>query len=122
MNFMGKVIAQRLHEVVENGNLGYEYTFDSNRDKNKKLRRDYFVNEAKMKEILLELNETHYQESRPGTNEEHISDTVHIFKINKELMPRYKEEADYVTVSIYIKVTWPDGEPPMFIISFHEDE
>ena len=51
-------------------------------------------------------------------NKEHINDTVHIFKINEKLMPRYDELADYRLVCIYIKVTWPEGKEPMFIISF----
>lgn len=38
---MGNVIAQRLHEIVANGELGFDYTFD----------------DAKMKEILLALTE-----------------------------------------------------------------
>ena len=37
-------------------------------------------------------------------NKEHINDTVHIFKINEKLMPRYDELADYRLVCIYIKV------------------
>ena len=60
---MGNIIAQRLHEVVLEGELGFDYTFDAERDKNKALRRKYCVNDSKMKEILLELNETHYIKS-----------------------------------------------------------
>ena len=63
-----------------------------------------------------------YIKSEESTNEEHYGDTVHVFKIDEELMPRYDEEADYVKVCIYVKITWPDGQEPMFIISFHEDE
>ena len=119
---MGNMIAQRLHEVVLEGELGYDYTFDRERDKNQALRRKYNVNDAKMKEILLELNGSHYIKSEPSTNEKHPNDMVHVFKIKENLMPRFDEAVDYVNVFIYIKVTWPDSEEPMFIISFHEDE
>ena len=47
---------------------------------------------------------------------------VHIFKISEKLMPKFDEMAEYTDVMIYIKVTWPAREQPMFIISFHEDE
>ncbi len=119
---MGKVIAQRLHEIVANGELGLDYTFAENRDKNRKLRTEYCVDDAKMKAILLELTESHFIKSEPSTNREHLNDMVHIFKIRENLIPRFEEESNCVCVCIYIKVTWPDGEEPMFIISFHEDE
>lgn len=119
---MGNIIAQRLHEVVLEGEFGFDYTFDAERDKNKALRRKYCVNDSKMKEILLELNETHYIKSETSTNENHFNDVIHVFKIQEDLIPKFEETSDYVNVCIYIKVAWPDGEEPMFIISFHEDE
>ena len=96
MNPMGKIIAQRLHEVVLDGELGFDYTFDQDRDKNRLLRTRYVVNDSKMKAILLEINESHYVKSEKSTNEEHYGDTVHVFKINEELMPRYDEEGVYL--------------------------
>lgn len=122
MIHMSEIIAQRLHDVVEKGELGLQYTFDSKRDKNKALRRKYIVNDAKMKKILLEINSSHYIKSEHSTNEKHPDDIVHIFKIYENLRPKYDDVDEYVNVCIYIKVTWPDGEEPMFIISFHEDE
>ena len=119
---MGNIIAQRLHEVVLEGELGVDYTFAGNRDKNRALRRKYRVNDAKMKEILLEICGKHYIKSEPSNSEENPEDTVHVFKIQKDLMPKYEEDSSYVNVCIYIKITWPDGKEPMFIISFHEDE
>ena len=119
---MGNVIAQRLHEIVTNGQLGFDYSFDREREKNKRFRVDYCIDDAKMKEILLALTEEHYVKSEPSTHPEHLGDIVYVFKIFRDLIPRFDEEADYVCVCIYIKVTWPDGEEPMFIISFHEDE
>lgn len=119
---MGNIIAQRLHEVVLEGELGIDYTFAGDRDKNIALRRKYKVNDAKMKEILLEISGAHYIKSDLSTNEDHVDDVVHVFKIQKELMPKFEEASSYVKVCIYVKITWPNGEEPMFIISFHEDE
>lgn len=119
---MSNIIAQRLHEIVQTGTLGLDYTFDVEREKNKALRRNYVVNDALVKDILLRLTDSHYIKSEQSNNSEHPEDTVHIFKIIVALMPRYEEEATYKDVCIYIKVTWPDGEEPMFVISFHEDE
>lgn len=75
-----------------------------------------------LKEILLKIDASHYVKSEQSTNADYSDDTVHIFKINEDLMPRFNEESDYVNICIYIKVTWPDGADPMFIISFHKDE
>lgn len=119
---MGNIIAQKLHEVVLEGELGIDYTFDGERDKNIALRRKYRVNDAKMKEILLDITEKHYIKSESSKNEIHQDDIVHIFKIREDLMLRYEEDFSYVNVCIYIKITWPNGEEPMYIISFHEDE
>lgn len=119
---MGNIIAQRLHEVVVEGNLGIDYTFAGDRDKNIVFRRKYIVNDDKMKDILLKITEKHYRKSELSTNEEYPNDVVHVFKIQEDLMPRFEENCSYESVCIYIKVTWPDGESPMFIISFHEDE
>lgn len=41
---MGNIIAQKLHEVVSEGEPGIDYTFDGERDKNIALRRKYRVN------------------------------------------------------------------------------
>lgn len=60
MKTTGDIIAQKLHEVVLNGRLGLHSTFDIERDKNKALRRKYKVNDTKMREILLEINGSHY--------------------------------------------------------------
>ncbi len=119
---MGNIIAHRLHEVIEKGELGIDYTFDSQRDKNKRLRRKYSLNDNEMIKILLEIDASHYIKSENSTSVDHPNDLVHIFEITKKLIPRFETEVDYVNVCIYIKVTWPDGEEPMFIISFHEDE
>lgn len=119
---MGNIIAQKLHEIVRDGELGLDYTFARERDKNRRFRLEYNVDDAKMKEILLKLTGEHFVKSEPSTNREHPNDMVHVFKISENLLPRFEENADYVCVSIYVKITWPDSREPMFIISFHEDE
>lgn len=116
------LIVKRLHETIENGKLGLDYTFDCGRKKNKSFDREYNVQISQKVKILLKLKREHYVKSEESKNEEHVNDTVHIFKIKEKLMPRYDELADYRLVCIYIKVTWPEGKEPMFIISFHEDE
>lgn len=120
MSSMGEIIAHRLHDTVAKGEIGIDYTIDWRRDKNAALRRTYKVTDAIVKEILLEIHGSHYVKSEKSDSAEHPDDTVHVFAIRKELMPRFIEHANYVNVDIYIKVTWPDGEEPMFIISFHE--
>lgn len=77
-----------------------------NREKNKSFDREYNLSISKKEEILLKLEREHYVKSEESMNKEHINDTVHIFKINEKLMPRYDELADYRLVCIYIKVTW----------------
>lgn len=44
-------------------------------------------------------------------------DYVLTFKIQEGLMPRFVENSSYENVCIYVKITWPDGMKPMFIIS-----
>lgn len=122
MNAMGGVIAQKLHETVSTGELGDDYILAGGRDKYLKLIRKYNVDNERIREILLDIDVAHYIKSERSANEKHQDDTVHIFKIVEKLMPKFDEKADYVSVCLYIKVTWPESKSPMFIISFHEDE
>lgn len=46
---MGNFIAQRIHEVVLNGELGFDYSFDRNRDKNIQFKRKYNIDDDKIK-------------------------------------------------------------------------
>lgn len=122
MGQISDVIASRLHDVVTNGIFGVDYTFALDRDKNRALRRKYVIDDKKMIQILLMLDGSNYDKSEPSSNEFHLGDTVHVFRIQVNLMQRYKEDAMLEQVWLYIKITWPEGEEPLFIISFHEDE
>ncbi|MEE0105704.1 MAG: hypothetical protein UEY91_02795 [Lachnospiraceae bacterium] len=80
---MGKIIVQRLHEIVTNGELGYDYTLDLRRDKNRRFRMQYCINDAMMKDILMELTEQHYVKSEQSANPEHLDDIIHVLKLLK---------------------------------------
>ena len=90
-------------------------------DSLKTVRKSVLIYETII-EILLEITEAHYSKSELSTNKDHPNDVVHVFKIQEDLMPRFVENSSYENVCIYVKITWPDGMKPMFIISFHEDE
>ena len=77
---MGKIIVQRLHEIVTNGELGYDYTLDLRRDKNRRFRMQYCINDAMMKDILMELTEQHYVKSEQSANPEHLDDIIHVLR------------------------------------------
>lgn len=49
-----KSILKEIHQIVENGVYGRDYTI-APREKNKKIRADYWINDSKIKEILLSL-------------------------------------------------------------------
>ena len=118
-----KAVIDKLYRMVRNGRLGEDYTI-ANRDKNRQIRRDYNINDDKIKEVLLGLQLANLIKVEKSDNGAHPDDIVFIFKKKVLLMPRWKENADYQDVNLYIKITWPkenDGAV-MFIISFHEDD
>ena len=41
------LIVGRLHETIRNGEIGLEYTIDSNREKNKTFDREYNISISK---------------------------------------------------------------------------
>lgn len=117
------VAIDKLHRMIRDGTLGEDYTI-ANRDKNRQLRRDYYINDDKIKEVLLGVQLTNLIKVEKSNNGEHPDDIVFVFKKTILLMPRWQENADYQNVNLYIKITWPvksDGAV-MFIISFHEDD
>ena len=113
-------IIDRLKNTIQNGEFGIDYTI-SQRDKNKQLKQDYNLTDEKIIKILKDLEPENFIKTEPSNNLRHPNDTVYIFKKNVMLMPRWIEYAEYCNVRIYIKITWPDEQNSMFIISFHED-
>lgn len=112
----------KIHKMIRDGTLGVDYTI-ANRDKNRQLRKDYIIDDSKIREVLLGLQVNNLIKVEKSNNGAHPDDIVYIFKKLIRLMPRWQEDTDYQNVKVYIKITWPtecEGTM-MFIISFHED-
>lgn len=120
----GKIAGiDKIHKMIRDGTFGEDYTI-ANRDKNRQLRREYCIDDNKIKGILLGLQYSDLIKVEKSNNEAHPEDVVFVFKKEILLMPRWQENASYKSVKLYIKITWPyeyDGEV-MFIISFREDD
>lgn len=114
-------VLKQIHQIVEDGIYGKDCTVVP-REKNKKLRANYWLSDAKIKEILLSLRVDEFVEIDDSDNENHIGDIVCVFQKKYLLMPRLKENSDYEMVSLYIKITKPKDGELLFIISFHEAE
>ncbi len=82
----------------------------------------YNINDEKIKEILLALRAADFVSQDMSNNEKHVEDVVCKFIKVYPLMPKWKENADYEEVSLYIKMVKPQDGQPIFIISFHEAE
>lgn len=113
-------IIQKLKNTIEKGIYGIDYTVIP-RWKNRCLRRDYVVNDNDIVDILSRLTSADFEKTEPSKNSNHLNDTVAIFKKTEMLLPKWMEDAEKVFVTIYIKITWPEEEKGMLIISFHED-
>lgn len=113
-------IVMRIQSMVRDGTLGKDYTI-APREKNRRLRRDYNIDDSKIKQIMLDLRSEDFIKAERSDNPVHPEDIVYIFKKRVALMPKWRENADYQQVVLYIKITWPIDGMMMFIISFHED-
>lgn len=113
-------VLHRIHDIVENGTYGEHYTI-MDREKNKALRRKYYVTDSKVRDILRHLEKTDFIESRKSNHEWFPEDTVYIFCESVKLRPRFVEEAEEEIVKLYIKIVLAD-DAPMFVISLHEAE
>ena len=116
-----KVILDEIQKIVQNGVYGSDYTI-APRDKNRELRKRYYITDEKIKEILLSLQVEHFIKVEDTNHPEHLGDVVCKFKCSGLLIPRWREDADYEDVTLYIKIVKPDVDEVLFIISFHEDE
>lgn len=114
-------VIKTIHTKVKDGIYGADYTI-APRVKNKKLRDCYNVNDEKIKEILLSLSIEDFISQDMSNNTEHVEDVVCKFMKTYPLMPKWKENANYENVSLYIKMVQPQYGQPIFIISFHEAE
>lgn len=70
---------------------------------------------------MLDLQADNFVKAEKSDNLGHPEDVVYIFKKTTLLMPKWQENADYLNVRLYIKITWPVENTMMFVISFHED-
>jgi len=115
-------IVERLRHTIRYGKPGKDYTVVP-REKNKKFREEYLIDDKKVDEILLSLSESDYFGSEESVNEKHGEDTVHIFEKTVSLIPRYYEKIERKNVRLYIKFTWSEYENKMLIIiSLHESD
>ena len=114
---------EKIHNLIRDGTFGDDYTIIP-RSKNRQLRKDYNIDDDKIKEILLQLQTGDMIKAERSNHELHPNDIVYVFKKNCLLMPRWREEADFTSVVLYIKITWPvENEGTyMLVISFHEDD
>ena len=61
-------VLHRIHDIVENGTYGEHYTI-MDREKNKALRRKYYVTDSKVRDILRHLEKKDFIESRKSNHE-----------------------------------------------------
>ena len=114
-------VIEAIHKTVKEGIYGSDYTI-APRLKNKKLREQYNITDTKIKEILLSLNVDDFISQDMSIHDKYTDDIVCKFIKTTTLMPKWKENADYEEVPLYIKMVQPQIGKPIFIISFHESE
>lgn len=121
VEFKPENILNKLRQTINNGKYGRDYTVIA-RDKNNLIREKYFLDDAKIKTILLELTADDYVASEPSDNDEFPNDIVHKFIREVKLLKRYSEDLVPESVKLYIKFTWSASlNGKMIIISFHEE-
>ena len=113
-------LIERIQDTVRTGILGEDYTIIP-RDKNRWLRRDYNITDLRIRQILLDLQMEDFVKAAKSDQPKFAQDIIYVFKKDVSLLPRWQEEADYIVVRLYIKITWPREDLKMLIISFHED-
>ncbi len=113
-------IIRRIKETIQKGKFGIDFTI-SKREKNEYLKQQYNINDDKIIEIMMDLETKDFIKKEKSNNLLHPEDIIYVFKKSVLLMPKWIEDAEYCNVMIYIKITWPDEQKFMFIISFHQD-
>lgn len=95
----------------------YIISQNSHRRDNQKLFQDYVIDEAKAKQILLELDVLDFSEVRQNDHDGHRDEMLYIFGKNVRLLERYGETEK--TVSLYIKFNKLEN-CYVIVVSFHE--
>jgi len=113
-------IIRRIKETIQNGKFGDDFTI-SKREKNEYLKQEYNINDDKIIQIMMDLEPKNFIKQEKSNHLKHPEDIIYVFKKSVLLMPKWIEDAEYCNVMIYIKITWPDEQNSMFIISFHQD-
>ena len=120
MNIDRNAVARYLDEVKDAvRNNRYRIVQNSKRGDNQKLFQDYVIDEAKAKQILLELDVLDFSEVRRNEHEGYENELLYIFGKDVKLLERYGDKEK--TVSLYIKFNKLEN-CFVIVISFHEQK
>ena len=111
-------VAQYLEEVKDAvRNNRYRISMNANRGANLALFQDYVIDEAKAKQILLDLDVLDFSEIRQNEHAGYEHEQLYIFGKDVKLLERYGNTKK--TVSLYIKFNKLEN-CFVIVISFHE--
>ena len=118
MNIDRNTVTQYLDEVKDAvRNNRYRIAQNSKRGDNQKLFQDYVIDEARAKQILLELDVLDFSEVRRNEHEGYENELLYIFGKDVKLLERYGDKEK--TVSLYIKFNKLEN-CFVIVVSFHE--
>ena len=111
-------VAQYLAEVKDAVRTDrYRISMNANRGANLALFQDYVIDEAKTKQILLDLDVLDFSEIRQNEHAGYEHEQLYIFGKDVKLLERYGDTEK--TVSLYIKFNKLEN-CFVIVISFHE--
>ena len=114
-------VVERLHRHIRANVYGIGYTVKPT-DKNSQLRKEYVVDDNKVRDILLSLRAEDYLRWEYSNDEHFKGEIVHFFQKNVLLIPRQKEDGKEEEIALYIKMTWSSKNGILFILSVHKDK
>ena len=118
MNIDRNTVTRYLNEVKDSvRNNRYRIAQNSKRGDNQKLFQDYVIDEARAKQILLELDVLDFSEVRQNEHVGYENEELYIFGKDVKLLERYGNTEK--TVSLYIKFNKLEN-CFVIVISFHE--